>query len=72
MLLLCGIEYTDVKFWGMNRATFNALIAEKKITNQGNKAEDSSEGMWFWYSDVKTSLVELKTDADLLAFARGI
>jgi len=72
MLLLCGIEYNDVKFWGMNRATFNTLIAEKKITNQGNKAEDSSEGMWFWYSDVKDSLVELKTDADLLAFAEGI
>ena len=69
MLLLCGIDYQNVRFWGMNRATFNTLISEKKITNQGNKSEDSSEGMWFWYSDVKDSLIELTTDAELTAFA---
>ena len=72
MLLLCGIEYTTVRFWGMNRATFKRLIDEKKITNQGNKAEESSEGMWFWYSDVKDSLVEITTDEELLAFAAGV
>ena len=30
MLLLCGIGYTDIHFWGMNRATFNELIESKK------------------------------------------
>jgi hypothetical protein len=69
MLLLCGIDYTDVKFWGMNRKSFNQLISDKKIKNQGNQAGDSSEGMWFYYSDVKNSLVEIKTDQDLLQFA---
>ena len=49
MLLLCGIDYTSVKFWGMDRKTFSRLTSEKKITNQGNKAGDSSEGMWFNY-----------------------
>ena len=72
MLLLCGIGYTDCHFWGMNRATFLRLIDEKKITNQGNKAGDSSEGMWFWYSAVKEALTPIRTDAELLAFASAL
>ena len=70
MLLLCGIDYTDIKFWGMSKETFKKLISEKKITNQGNKAGDSSEGMWFNYSDVKTYLVEIKNENDLIQFAK--
>ena len=69
MLLLCGITYTEVVFWGMNRVTFNKLISESKITNQGNKAGDSSEGVWFNYSAVKDSLVRIENDTDLMKFA---
>ena len=72
MLLLCGIDYTDVKYWAMNRKTFNRLISEKKITNQGNKKGESSEGMWFTYSAVKDSLVEITTQEDLLRFASSL
>jgi hypothetical protein len=72
MLLLCGIDYTSVKFWGMDRKTFSRLISEKKITNQGTKTGESSEGMWFYYSDVKDSLVELQTDEQLLQFASSL
>ena len=72
MLLLCGIDYTDVKFWGMDRKTFNRLISDKKITNQGNKAGESSEGMWFNYSDVKDSLTQIQTEEDLLRFASSL
>ncbi len=72
MLLLCGIDYIDVKFWGMDRKTFSRLISEKKITNQGNKAGESSEGMWFYYSDVKDSLVEIQTDEQLLQFVSSL
>lgn len=72
MLLLCGIDYNDVKFWGMDRKSFIRLISDKKITNQGNKAGDSSEGMWFNYSDVKDLLVEIKTQEDLLRFASSL
>ena len=72
MLLLCGIDYTEVKFWGMDRKSFNRLISDKKITNQGNKAGDSSEGMWFNYSDVKDSLVEIQTEEQLLQFASSL
>ena len=72
MLLLCGIDYTDIKFWGMDRKTFHSLIAENKITNQGNKEEESSEGMWLNYSDVKDSLVEIQTDEQLVAFASSL
>ncbi len=72
MLLLCGIDYTEVKFWGMDRKTFNRLISEKKITNQGNKAGESSEGRWFYYSDVKDSLVEIQTEEQLLQFASSL
>ena len=69
ILLLCGIDYETIRFWGMNRSTFERLITEKKITNQGNKAADSSEGVWFNYSDVKDFLIELQTDEQLLSFA---
>ena len=72
MLLLCGIDYTDVKFWAMDRKTFNHLISDGKITNQGNKTGESSEGRWFNYSDVKDSLVEIKTGEDLLQFASSL
>jgi hypothetical protein len=72
MLLLCGIDYTDIKFWGMDRKTFDTLIADNKITNQGNKEGESSEGMWLNYSDVKESLVEIQTDEQLVAFASSL
>jgi hypothetical protein len=68
ILLLCGIEYTDIKFWVMNRQVFTRLIEEKKITNQGNNTGESSEGMWFNYSDVKDSLIQIYTNEDLLAY----
>jgi len=72
MLLLCGIDYTSVRFWGMDRKTFSRLISEKKITNQGNKTGESSEGMWFNYSNVKDSLVEIQTEEQLLQFASSL
>lgn len=68
ILLLCGIGYTEVNFWGMDRATYNRLISDGKITNQGNKAGDSSEGNWFFYSDVKDSLKPIRTDEELANF----
>jgi hypothetical protein len=70
-LLLCGIDYTELKFWCMDRRTFEHLITEKKITNQGNKTGDSSEGMWFNYLDVKDSLVEVPTDELLIAYVKS-
>lgn len=70
ILLLCGIDYTDIKFWGMNRKTFTQLVSDGKITNQGSNTGESTEGQWFYYSDVKESLVEIKTDEDLIAFIR--
>jgi len=69
ILLLCGITYTEVKFWGMNREVFNRLCSESKITNQGNKTGDSSEGVWFNYSNVKDSLVEINNEKELASFA---
>jgi len=50
----------------MNRKTFNFLVSENKITNQGNKKEDSSEGMWFSYSDVKNHLIEINNNEQLI------
>jgi len=69
ILLLCGIDYDSVKFWVMDRKTFYLLISEKKITNQGNKVGESSEGLWFNYSDVKDSLVEILNNEELVQFA---
>lgn len=72
MLLLCGIEYTDVKFWAMNRKTFDNLVTNNKITNQGNKEKESSEGMWFFYSHVKDQVTPIESDDDLLRFVETV
>lgn len=68
ILLLCGIDYNEIHFWVMNRNVFNKLIEEKKITNQGNKTHESSEGMWFNYSDVVESLIQVNTNEELLYY----
>ena len=52
----------------MNRSVFVKLIEEKKITNQGNKTGESSEGMWFSYSDVAESLIKINTNEELLHY----
>jgi hypothetical protein len=72
MLLLCGIDYDQVRFWAMDRATFRRLIELNLITNQGNKAGDSSEGRWFNYMDVKDSLTEIRSNDELLQFASNL
>ena len=72
ILLLCGIDYEEIKFWVMNRAVFNKLIEEQKITNQGNNTGESSEGRWFNYSDVVDSLIEIKTNEELLQYVSMI
>ena len=43
-------------------------IEEKKITNQGNKTGESSEGMWFSYSNVADSLVPINSNQDLVDY----
>jgi hypothetical protein len=71
ILLLCGIDYQEINFWVMNRSVFVKLIEEKKITNQGTKTGESSEGMWFNYSDVAEMLIKIKTDEDLLNYVNS-
>ncbi len=72
ILLLCGIDYSDVKFWAMNRTTFTKLLSKGKITNQGNKTGESSEGVWFNYSDVRKALTPIHSQEDLLAFVSNL
>lgn len=67
-LLLCGIDYTEVKFWVMSRPVFNDLVSEHKITNQGNKEGESNQGMWMWYSDIKDYLIEVTSSDELIQF----
>ena len=68
VLLLCGIGYTDVSFWVLNRFMFDELVKLRKITNQGNRLGESSEGMWCNYLDIKDAIVPVHTNEDLLAF----
>jgi hypothetical protein len=72
ILLLCGIDYHEIHFWVMNRSIFEQLIEEKKITNQGNKTGESSEGMWFNYSDVVDALIQIKTNEELFNYVNSI
>ena len=71
-LLLCGIDYENILFWALARPTLLQLVEKKKVTNQGSKTGDSSEGLWFNYEDVKDDLIEIKTDADLLTFVQAL
>jgi hypothetical protein len=71
ILLLCGIDYHEINYWVMNREIFARLIEEKKITNQGNKTGESSEGMWFNYSDVNDYLIQIKTNEELLQYVNN-
>jgi len=68
-LLLAGIQYTGIDFWVMRRADFLAAVAAGAATNQGNKAKESSEGVWMDYANVASWLIPIKTKADLEAFA---
>jgi hypothetical protein len=72
MLLLCGIDYTDIKFWVMPKNTFIDLINKGIIKNQGNKSGDSSEGKWFDYSSVKDYLIPINNDDELLEFVLSL
>lgn len=69
MLLLCGIDYKEIHFWALSKACLATLISEGKIKNQGNSAGDSTEGVWFTYSDVKDLLTEICTDEELSAYS---
>ncbi len=69
-LLLAGILPQKIVFWGLTRKNFLELVEAGKVTNQGNKEKNSSEGMWMLYKDIKDSLVEIETNDQLLAFAR--
>ncbi len=48
------------------------LIAENKITNQGNKKGTSVQGMWCNYSAILSHLVPIHTNADLLHFCQSL
>lgn len=72
ILLLCGIDYDKIQFWVMNRNVFVKLIEEKKITNQGSNNGESSQGMWFNYSTVVDSLIEIKNNEELLNYVNTI
>jgi len=71
ILLLSGIDYHEIHFWVMNRLVFNKLIEVKKITNQGNNTGESLEGKWFNYSDVADSLIQIKTNEELLYYVNS-
>jgi len=71
-LLLVGIQLDGFSVWGMTRKDFDLAFAEGKITNQGNKENDSSEGTWMHYKNVKDRLTPLESEADLLAFSQSL
>ena len=66
ILLLMGIHYNEIIFYGMNKDMFKKLVNEGKITNQGSKNKDSEQGMWFRYSNVKYDITLIKTNEDII------
>ena len=71
-LLLAGIQYNGIDFWAMSRANFLRAVESGLATNQGNKAKESSEGIWMTYINVSSLLTPIKTKADLVAFAAAL
>ena len=67
-LLLVGIGLHGMRAWGMTRKDFESCVADGRATNQGNKAKNSSEGIWMTYRNVHACLTPLSNEADLLAF----
>jgi hypothetical protein len=71
ILLLMGIHYNHVLFYGMNKDKFKELVVKGKITNQGNKNKDSEQGMWFNFLNVKDDIIEIKTNEDFFKIFIG-
>ena len=67
-LLLMGIGVHGVLAWGMSRKDFVQCVADGRATNQGNKAKNSSEGVWMMFRNVHACLIPLRSQEDLLAF----
>jgi hypothetical protein len=67
-LLLCGVEYHNIKFWAVRKPDVLNMMEDGKITKHGNKAEDSYEGWWCWYSKIKDDLTEITSNEDLVRF----
>jgi hypothetical protein len=67
-LLLCGVEYHNIKFWAVSKPDVLKMMEDGKITKHGNKAEDSYEGWWCWYSKIKDNLTEITSNEDLVRF----
>ena len=72
ILLLCGIDYDEIRFWVMDRKIFHQLICENKITNQGNKTKESTEGKWFTYRNVKDYLIEIRNDIEMMEYVSSL
>lgn len=65
ILLFMGIHFNEIKFYGITKSTFNELVAQKKITNQGNKNMKSEQGMWCKYSNIKNDVMLISTNDDI-------
>jgi hypothetical protein len=68
-LLLVGLGLHGVLVWGMSRKDFVACVADGRATNQGNKEKNSSESIWMRYRNVRSVLIPLCSEDDLLAFS---
>ena len=55
----------------MTRAAFVTAVKSGKVTNQGNKEKNSSEGMWMNYQDIKDSLMKINTNEELVTFVNA-
>jgi hypothetical protein len=72
ILLLVGIHYNEIKFYGVNRDIFNKLVDEGKITNQGSKNKDSEQGMWCKYSNIKNVIITIRTNEDIIKLVKNV
>lgn len=65
ILLLMGVHYKEIVFYGCNKEIFGELVNQGKITNQGSKNKDSEQGLWFNFSNVKDDLIKINTNEDI-------
>lgn len=66
LLLLMGISYDKIAFYAFSKKTFHFLLNQGKITNQGSKNNDSHQGFWFKYSNVRNNITQIYTQKDII------
>jgi hypothetical protein len=70
-LLFCGIAYHDIHWFFLSRDKFHELCDKKIIEKQGDE-NNSYQGWWVGYKNIKNHLIEIKSNEHLDELVSGL